>query len=96
MSDKIKRNDPCPCGSGKKFKACCWVKEQEKKQKRFSASKMVAKNPMAGLFANMHTEMEDLKRRVEKTKRKAEEQKAKQAEAAEEAPAQETPEAESE
>jgi hypothetical protein len=21
---KIGRNDPCPCGSGKKFKACCW------------------------------------------------------------------------
>jgi len=22
-SGKIKRNDPCPCGSGKKFKKCC-------------------------------------------------------------------------
>ncbi|RKQ28684.1 hypothetical protein D8M06_18595 [Oceanobacillus halophilus] len=21
---KIGRNDPCPCGSGKKFKKCCW------------------------------------------------------------------------
>jgi uncharacterized protein YecA (UPF0149 family) len=21
--DRIGRNDPCPCGSGKKFKACC-------------------------------------------------------------------------
>lgn len=20
---KVKRNDPCPCGSGKKFKKCC-------------------------------------------------------------------------
>ena len=20
---KIKRNDPCPCGSGKKYKYCC-------------------------------------------------------------------------
>jgi uncharacterized protein len=18
------RNDPCPCGSGRKYKACCW------------------------------------------------------------------------
>ncbi|MFW6365310.1 MAG: YecA family protein [Spirochaetota bacterium] len=26
MSNKIKRNDPCPCGSGKKFKNCCLVK----------------------------------------------------------------------
>ena len=22
-SPKVKRNDPCPCGSGKKFKKCC-------------------------------------------------------------------------
>jgi hypothetical protein len=25
-SKKISRNDPCPCGSGKKFKACCYGK----------------------------------------------------------------------
>jgi len=23
LSTKIKRNDPCPCGSGKKYKKCC-------------------------------------------------------------------------
>ena len=23
-SEKIGRNDPCPCGSGKKVKKCCW------------------------------------------------------------------------
>jgi len=23
---KVGRNDPCPCGSGKKFKKCCIVK----------------------------------------------------------------------
>ena len=22
-TDKVGRNDPCPCGSGKKFKKCC-------------------------------------------------------------------------
>ncbi len=22
-SDKVSRNDPCPCGSGKKYKKCC-------------------------------------------------------------------------
>ncbi len=25
---KTGRNDPCPCGSGKKYKKCCWKKEQ--------------------------------------------------------------------
>ena len=23
---KLSRNAPCPCGSGKKYKACCWGK----------------------------------------------------------------------
>lgn len=23
MSDEPKRNDPCPCGSGRKYKNCC-------------------------------------------------------------------------
>jgi hypothetical protein len=26
MSNKIGRNDPCPCGSGKKYKKCCLLK----------------------------------------------------------------------
>lgn len=26
MADKIGRNDPCPCGSGKKYKQCCLLK----------------------------------------------------------------------
>lgn len=26
MPDKIGRNDPCPCGSGKKYKKCCLSK----------------------------------------------------------------------
>jgi uncharacterized protein len=26
---KIGRNDPCPCGSGRKFKACCIAKHGE-------------------------------------------------------------------
>lgn len=27
--EKIGRNEPCPCGSGKKYKKCCLAKEQE-------------------------------------------------------------------
>jgi uncharacterized protein YecA (UPF0149 family) len=23
---KVGRNNPCPCGSGKKYKKCCWNK----------------------------------------------------------------------
>lgn len=30
MKSKIGRNDPCPCGSGKKYKKCCLPKEQQR------------------------------------------------------------------
>lgn len=30
---KVKRNDPCPCGSGKKYKTCCMNKEQQMDKK---------------------------------------------------------------
>jgi preprotein translocase subunit SecA len=23
----VGRNDPCPCGSGKKYKKCCYLKQ---------------------------------------------------------------------
>ncbi len=31
---KVQRNEPCPCGSGKKFKQCCIDKPPEKAAKR--------------------------------------------------------------
>lgn len=27
MNDKIRRNDLCPCGSGKKYKKCCMLSD---------------------------------------------------------------------
>lgn len=32
--EKIGRNEPCPCGSGKKYKKCCLASEQEKAARR--------------------------------------------------------------
>ena len=29
-TEKIGRNDPCPCGSGKKYKKCCLVNKEER------------------------------------------------------------------
>ncbi len=41
---KIGRNDPCPCGSGKKYKKCCLGKEEEKSfREQNPASKSGAK-----------------------------------------------------
>ena len=32
--DEPGRNDPCPCGSGLKYKRCCWGKDDKKRKKR--------------------------------------------------------------
>lgn len=37
MNEKIGRNDPCPCGSGKKFKQCCISKPPAPKPLKFKA-----------------------------------------------------------
>ena len=29
VAQKVGRNDPCPCGSGKKYKKCCGAKDEE-------------------------------------------------------------------
>jgi hypothetical protein len=34
MGHKIGRNDPCPCGSGKKYKKCCLLQDEEKRQSK--------------------------------------------------------------
>ena len=34
--NRVSRNDPCPCGSGKKYKHCCLPKEVAARQTRSS------------------------------------------------------------
>ena len=34
--NKISRNDSCPCGSGKKYKKCCGLREQQTRKPRLS------------------------------------------------------------
>jgi len=38
---KVHRNDPCPCGSGKKYKRCCLPLEQERARARAEARSLV-------------------------------------------------------
>jgi len=38
MTAKVGRNDPCPCGSGKKYKQCCWKKRLPLGKRKFKAS----------------------------------------------------------
>ncbi len=48
---RIGRNDPCPCGSGKKYKKCCFSKDQpEKKKHQF---KKLDSSKIPNLFKNI-------------------------------------------
>lgn len=38
MVEKVGRNDPCPCGSGKKYKQCCWNKRLPLGKRKFKAT----------------------------------------------------------
>lgn len=46
--EKVGRNDPCPCGSGKKFKKCCELKAT--RRSIGSAQIMTGTNKMSSLF----------------------------------------------
>lgn len=35
---KVGRNDPCPCGSGKKYKSCCAQQERPGIKRKFKAT----------------------------------------------------------
>jgi HEAT repeat protein len=36
--EKVGRNDPCPCGSGRKYKKCCLNKDEERRSEKTSAT----------------------------------------------------------
>ena len=40
MAKTIARNDPCPCGSGEKYKKCCLGAGGAKRQKQLRAAKV--------------------------------------------------------
>lgn len=37
MEQKAGRNDPCPCGSGKKYKQCCLLKKAPGGKRKLTA-----------------------------------------------------------
>lgn len=55
MNTKAGRNDPCPCGSGKKYKQCCWGKEERKAytpagKRRFKATLLSSSEKSSAIF----------------------------------------------
>ena len=50
---KVGRNAPCPCGSGKKYKRCCWEAAQFPEAKRRDAEATAREARKAALTARM-------------------------------------------
>ncbi|HTT70151.1 MAG TPA: SEC-C metal-binding domain-containing protein [Anaeromyxobacteraceae bacterium] len=48
------RNDPCPCGSGKKYKQCCLGKDEEKARSARAKAAEEAPLPSAESAAPAH------------------------------------------
>jgi tetratricopeptide (TPR) repeat protein len=51
---KIGRNDPCPCGSGKKYKQCCRDKDEAAEH----AARVAAQTAAAADYQERHTQLE--------------------------------------
>ncbi len=51
MNQKAGRNDPCPCGSGLKFKKCCALKTGMKKYK---AEVLTGGSKIQSLLGRLH------------------------------------------
>ncbi|HNH48063.1 MAG TPA: SEC-C metal-binding domain-containing protein, partial [Myxococcota bacterium] len=50
MEYNIRRNDPCPCGSGLKFKKCCYLESEDPKK---NGAAPAAEGLLAGLAAEL-------------------------------------------
>jgi hypothetical protein len=50
MAEKVGRNDPCSCGSGKKYKKCC---EAKHKYKSFEAKVISGSGRFTNLFSQV-------------------------------------------
>jgi tetratricopeptide (TPR) repeat protein len=53
MAIKTGRNDPCPCGSGKKYKQCCLRKEEEAEREALTALSQARKNGSVGSYSDL-------------------------------------------
>ena len=57
---KIGRNQPCPCGSGKKYKRCCWLTNGDVATDRFAAHRARLEDEHADAREQLKHAMSDL------------------------------------
>lgn len=71
MNKKIGRNDPCSCGSGKKYKQCCLKKDQVKHMTK--DIKMRSIKSLSGGITNMMSNIGELNKKITEAKKDKEE-----------------------
>ena len=54
---KIGRNDPCPCGSGKKYKRCCLAKDAEAQTQALAAAPAPPAHDQLGFCDDCYAEL---------------------------------------
>lgn len=59
------RNDPCPCGSGKKYKKCCELKKKQKKLDNVEALSSKEGNKLTNFFHSNFSLFSHAKKPVE-------------------------------
>ena len=55
----VGRNDPCPCGSGKKFKKCCLGKVEAQEREKAAAARFRAEADLDSPFSDGDYDLED-------------------------------------
>lgn len=55
---KTGRNDPCPCGSGRKYKVCCLKNDEEAERERFKRAAAESATQAAAVAADARREAE--------------------------------------
>ena len=60
MTTKTGRNQPCPCGSGKKFKQCCLRKEEEAGHKAMAALNQARQEGRSGSYSDLVKTVDEL------------------------------------
>lgn len=65
MTKKIGRNDPCPCGSGKKYKKCCLLLHQRDERELREAIPVPGAEPMSDGSVPIYTALDLLANSVQ-------------------------------
>ncbi len=63
---KVNRNDPCPCGSGKKYKQCCMNKDQAPRRQRAALAGQLAADGSGENVAEALAAYEEVFNEIEK------------------------------